>query len=128
MWQAIVSTVLVGGGLLILTAAVYGMVRMPDIYTRLHAASKAAFLGIVPFVLAIMTTGDRTIIARSTLIVLFLTLTTPVAAHIIGQAAYESGEPMETPGALDESGARSPGRPSPIAEDEGLERTPEPSR
>jgi len=43
-------------------------------------------------------------ITRSILIGIFLLLTTPVAAHVIGQAAYRTDEPMETPGAVDESG------------------------
>ncbi len=100
-WMADALIVL---GLLILSLAIYGMLRMPDLYTRLHAASKAAFLGVIPFLVAAATTGQAAMISRSLLIGVFLLLTTPVAAHVIGHTAYQRREPMETPGALDESG------------------------
>jgi multicomponent Na+:H+ antiporter subunit G len=111
MWREIVAGILIILGLAILTIAIYGMLRMPDLYTRLHAASKAAFLGVIPFLLAAATTGEPAIIARSLLIGVFLLLTTPVAAHVIGQAAYRTDEPMETPGAVDASGRALPGAP-----------------
>jgi multicomponent Na+:H+ antiporter subunit G len=119
MGREILSGVLVVFGLGILSIAVYGMLRMPDLYTALHAASKAAFLGTLPFLLAAMTTGQPAMITRSILIGVFLLLTTPVAAHVIGQAAFRTEEPMETPGAVDESGRGLPGGeqagPDPIA-------------
>jgi multicomponent Na+:H+ antiporter subunit G len=90
-------------GLLILSIAIYGIIRMPDLYTRLHGASKAAFLGVLPFLLAATTVGDPAIIFRALLIGAFLILTTPVAAHAIAHAAYLKGERMETPGAVDET-------------------------
>lgn len=116
MWREIATSLLVLCGLAILSVAVYGMVRMPDLYTRLHAASKAAVLGIIPFLLAAATTGEPAIIARSLLIGLVLLLTTPVAAHVIGQTAYRTNEPMETPGAIDESGRDLPGDDGPSGE------------
>lgn len=90
-------------GLLILSLAIYGIIRMPDLYTRLHAASKAAVLGVLPFLLAAALLGDPAIISRVLLIGAFLILTTPVAAHAIAHAAYLKGERMETPGAVDEA-------------------------
>jgi multicomponent Na+:H+ antiporter subunit G len=102
------ADVLILLGLIILSIAIYGMIRMPDLYTRLHAASKAAFLGVLPFLLAAATTGDPAIIARVLLIAAFLALTTPVAAHAIAHAAYLRAERMETPGAVDESGRALP--------------------
>lgn len=76
-------------GLAVMTMAVYGMVWLPDVYTRLHAASKAVFLGVLPLLAAAATTGNPTIIYRSILTGIFLLLTTAVAAHAICQAAYE---------------------------------------
>ncbi|MDQ4077323.1 MAG: monovalent cation/H(+) antiporter subunit G [Chloroflexota bacterium] len=90
-------------GLVISTIAVYGLIWMPDIYLRLHAASKTAIVGLTPFLLAAATTGEPAIIFRVILIGIFLLLTTPVAAHVIARDAYLLGEPMETPGAADES-------------------------
>ncbi len=96
-------------GLLIMSVGVYGVVRFPDVYTQLHASSKAAFVGVVALLLAAALTGDGAIIARVVLISVLLVLTTPVAAHTVAQAAFLRGERMRTPGATDESGSL-PGR------------------
>lgn len=100
---ALASDLLVLLGLAILTIGVYGFARMPDVYTQLHAASKAGFLGIAALLLSAALYGDGAIIARSVLIVALLALTTPVAAHAIGRSARRRGEAMRTPGAVDES-------------------------
>lgn len=92
-------------GLVVMTLGVYGVVRFPDVYTQLHASSKAAFLGVSALLVATALDGDGQSVARVVLIVLMLVLTTPVAAHAIGQAAYHRREPMRAPGAVDESGA-----------------------
>jgi multicomponent Na+:H+ antiporter subunit G len=91
-------------GLAIMTIGVYGVFRFPDVYTQLHASSKAAFLGVVALLLAAALGGESGIVARTALIVVLLALTTPVAAHAVAQAAHHQGEPMRTPGAIDESG------------------------
>jgi len=91
-------------GVAIMTAGMYGVIRMPDLYTRLHAASKSVFLGVVSICLASIVTGDPEIVARVLLIAVLLLLTTPVASHVIARGAYLEGERMETPGAVDESG------------------------
>jgi len=90
-------------GLAILTIGVYGVMRMPDVYTQLHAASKAGFLGIAALLAAAAVQGDGAIIARAVLIVALLSVTTPVAAHAVGRAAHRRGEPMRSSGAVDES-------------------------
>ena len=90
-------------GVVILTIGVYGIVRMPDVYTQLHAASKAGFLGIAALLAAVALEHDGPIVARAVLIVGLLAFTTPVAAHAIGRAARRREEPMLTPGAVDES-------------------------
>jgi multicomponent Na+:H+ antiporter subunit G len=91
-------------GLFVMTIGVYGIIRMPDVYTRLHAASKAVFLGVISLLAASLVTGDARVVYRVVLIGAFLILTTPVSAHVIARAAYRRGERMKTPGAVDESG------------------------
>lgn len=98
------ADVLVLLGVLVMTLGVYGMVRLPDAYTRLHAAGKAVFLGVMPLLLSSALTGDPGVILRVILIAFFLLVTTPVSAHVIGRAAYLKGEKMNTPEAIDESG------------------------
>lgn len=104
-WAAFASDALVVLGLLVITLGVLGLFRMPDVYTQLHAAGKAVFLGLVALLVASLATGDSAIAARAALIAVFLILTTPVGAHVIARAAYRRGEPLRTPGAVDESGS-----------------------
>jgi multicomponent Na+:H+ antiporter subunit G len=103
-----------------MTIGVYGVFRMPDTYTQLHASSKAVFLGVIALLIASGATGDAAVIGRAILIGMFLIFTTPVAAHVIGRAAYLQDEPMETPGARDESGQKLTERPPPSHPDREL--------
>ena len=87
-------------GTLVMTIGVIGIYRMPDVYTKLHAASKSVFLGVCSILVAIVDTGDAAIISRAVLIGLLLTLTTPVAAYEIARAAAREdwlGEKPEPP-------------------------------
>lgn len=90
--------------LVVMTIGVYGIRRMPDVYTQLHATSKAVFLGVIAILVASAVSRDPDIILRLVLIGTFLLLTTPVSAHVVARAAYRRREPMMTPGAVDESG------------------------
>jgi multicomponent Na+:H+ antiporter subunit G len=99
-----IADVLVVLGIFVMTVGVYGIIRMPDVYTRLHAASKAVFLGVISLLLASVVTNDAEIIFRAMLIAAFLILTTPVSAHVIARAAFLKGQRMESPDAVDESG------------------------
>ena len=99
-----VADALVILGVFIMTVGVYGAVRMPDTYTKLHAMSKAVFLGVISFCASSAVTGDPAIIYRAILIAAFLIVTTPISAFAIARAAYLRGERMEKPGARDESG------------------------
>lgn len=95
---------LIALGLLVTGVTVYGVVRMQGLYVRLQAASKAAMLGTVAILAASIGTGDGSTIARAVIVILFLLLTTPVAAHAIVQAAYrrdreaaETGDDVDKP-------------------------------
>jgi multicomponent Na+:H+ antiporter subunit G len=91
-------------GVFVMTIGVYGVIRMPDAYTKLHATSKAVFLGVVSLCASSVVTGDMAIIYRAILIAAFLVVTTPISAFVIARAAYLRGERMEAPDAADESG------------------------
>jgi multicomponent Na+:H+ antiporter subunit G len=98
-----IADALVLFGLVVITIGVYGMVRMPGTYMRLHAASKSVVLGVMPLLLASALAGGQGTVLRVVLIGAFLLLTTPVSAHMIGRAAYTRGERMRAPKAVDES-------------------------
>ncbi len=94
MFQIIIASLLFLGALLILIAGV-GVLRMPDLLLRLSATSKAATLG-VGLVLAATALyfDDFGITSRALATIIFLLLTTPVAAHRISRAAYITGVPL----------------------------------
>jgi multicomponent Na+:H+ antiporter subunit G len=91
-------------GVIVMTVGVYGAIRMPDTYTKLHSMSKAVFLGVISFCASSLVTGDPAIVCRAILISAFLIVTTPISALAIARAAYLRGERMEEPSARDESG------------------------
>jgi multicomponent Na+:H+ antiporter subunit G len=90
-------------GVVIMTLGVIGIIRMPDVYTKMHAASKAVFLGTISFAMASIVTNEWQIIARVILIAGILMITTPVASQVIARAAALEHELMRSPGAFDES-------------------------
>lgn len=102
--SAWIADALVVFGVAIMTLGVVGVVRMPDVYAKLHAASKAVFLGVIVLCGATFATGEWDIIARATLIAVMLLLTTPVASHAIGRGAFLDHEQMSSADAIDESG------------------------
>lgn len=75
-------------GVVVTAITVYGVVRLKGLFTRLQVASKASMLGTVAILAASIGTRDGATIGRAFVVALFLLLTTPVAAHAIGQAAY----------------------------------------
>jgi multicomponent Na+:H+ antiporter subunit G len=86
----IVSAVVLLGAAFTLLAAV-GVVRFPDVLTRLHAAAKAGVLGAGLIVVAAAVSLDGLdAVLRTAITLVFLALTAPVAGHAIGRAAYLS--------------------------------------
>ncbi|WP_027963509.1 monovalent cation/H(+) antiporter subunit G [Halalkalibacillus halophilus] len=71
-----------------------GILRFPDVYTRLHAATKAATLGVACVLLGsfIYLFFDQGIISGKLLLgILFVLITAPISGHMISRAAYNSG-------------------------------------
>jgi multicomponent Na+:H+ antiporter subunit G len=91
-WVPWLSDALVLLGLTVMTIGVVGIVRMPDIFTKQHAASKSVFLGVCSILVAVAISGNLAFTARAVLIGALLIMTTPVAAHEIAKAAAKEGE------------------------------------
>ena len=92
----------VAGATLCLLAAV-GVLRMPDLFTRMQAASMASTLGLA--FLLIGTTLDMAeaaTVARAVSIAAVFMLTTPVAAHAVARAAYLADVPLWSGTVVDE--------------------------
>lgn len=93
MFDAIAGVLVLFGAAFSLIAAI-GVLRMPDLYVRMHAASKAGTLGLGSLLLAIAVhSGDTSVVARALIAIFFLLLTAPVGAHLLARAAYVSGVP-----------------------------------
>ncbi|MEI5584113.1 MULTISPECIES: monovalent cation/H(+) antiporter subunit G [unclassified Agromyces] len=84
------------GGLILLSgflsmAAGIGILRFPDVLTRLHAATKPQVLGLAVVLLAIvLRVPTWGVVSTAVLIMTFQLLTQPMTAHMLGRAAYRS--------------------------------------
>lgn len=91
MIEVIAAVLLVLGGFFCFVAGV-GIVRLTDVYTRMHAATKAGTLGLALVALAMMILSDSLVEVLEPLIVfLFMIATAPVGSHLIGRAAFRTG-------------------------------------
>jgi multicomponent Na+:H+ antiporter subunit G len=82
------------GAALMLLAGV-GILRMPDLFTRMHVATKSATLGVGCILVAVaIFFGDIGVFTRALLVIIFFFLTAPVGAHLIGRAGYIVGAPL----------------------------------
>lgn len=103
--------VLVAISAIFISLGVVGLHRFPDVYTRLHAATKATTFGSIFLALAVIVFGIVryseavsenqppyiTLIAHTILALIFLLLTNPTGAHAIARAARRSGiEPEQS--------------------------------
>ena len=90
--MSILAAVLLLIGSAFCALAALGVVRFPDVYTRLHAASKAGPLGAGMVLVALgIQSGDPVIFVRALVGLLFLLITAPVSAHLLARAAQRSG-------------------------------------
>jgi multicomponent Na+:H+ antiporter subunit G len=84
---------LTGSGFMLIAAL--GVLRMPDLLTRMHATTKAGVLGAgLTMVAVALHFGTEPVIAKAAAVIAFLILTAPVAAHAIGRAGYFVGVPL----------------------------------
>ena len=75
-------------GLFFMLVGAIGVVRLPDAYHRLHAASKCSTLGILGLLLgAVFHIGALDVLTKSTMMVMFAFVATPVGSHILAKAA-----------------------------------------
>lgn len=88
----IAGDVLVLVGALFMLLAALGVVRLPDLLTRMHATTKAATLGVTLVMLAVaLHFAQVAVVARAFAVALFIMMTAPIAAHVIGRAGYFVG-------------------------------------
>lgn len=99
----IMSDVLILTGAIFLLLAAIGVLRMPDLFTRMQSASKASTLGIACVLLALaFHFPGISVNIRVIGTIVFFYLTAPITAHLVGRAAYFVGVPVWKGTVIDE--------------------------
>lgn len=89
----VIGLVLLGVGFSMLAGI--GILRMPDVYMRMHAATKAGTLGVACIVIGVAIHFQSLAVAvHALLIVAFFFLTAPVASHLIARAGFAASVPL----------------------------------
>jgi multicomponent Na+:H+ antiporter subunit G len=98
---AVACLLLLGASLTLIAAL--GLFRLPDLYTRMHAASKAGTAGSGLLLLAVaIQSGEAGTWLKCLLALVFFFLTAPVSAHMLAKAAASRAQPLPPPeGAAD---------------------------
>ncbi|KEA64255.1 Na(+) H(+) antiporter subunit G [Marinobacterium lacunae] len=87
--EIIICAFLLMGGLFVLLGS-FGLLRLPDFYTRLHAPTKATTLGLAGLLIGSMIyffVAEQRLVVHELLITLFLLITAPVSAHMMAKSA-----------------------------------------
>ena len=94
MLEILLALLVLLGGAFCLIAGL-GVLRLPDVLIRMHASTKAGTLGSgLILAAAAVYFADTATITRAVVAILFLLITAPVAAHMIGRAAFKVGVPL----------------------------------
>jgi multicomponent Na+:H+ antiporter subunit G len=94
MTDILTAIIWVAGSAFALLAAV-GVLRMPDVFTRMQASTKASTLGLGCLLAAVaLRNPELAFVVRAGMIAAFMLLTTAVAAHVIARAAARGGAPI----------------------------------
>ena len=109
LWE-LAAAAMVGAGALFCLVAGIGIVRLGDVFMRMHATTKAGTLGAGLVMGAVaLASGEAGAAARAGGALVFLLLTAPVAAHMIARAAYRAGARLSPRTWIDERSGAEPG-------------------
>jgi multicomponent Na+:H+ antiporter subunit G len=87
-----VSWALIAAGGFFCVVGAFGIVRMPDLYTRMHAAGVVDPFGVSLMLIGLMFQAGFTLVtAKLAVLVIVLLFTSPVACHALGRAALHRG-------------------------------------
>ena len=90
--RGLASIICIAGGLFFVLAGAFGVLRLPDFFTRLHAAGMTDTLGAELIILGLMIqSGFTQMSLKLVLVGLFLLLTSPTATHAVASAAHQAG-------------------------------------
>lgn len=101
-WIAVILMLI---GSIVSVISAFGMLRLPDVYTRSHAATKSATLSVLTCLLGAFLyfwSHDGYISIRLLLGIIFVFITAPVTGHLVSRAAYRSKVPLAKGSGVDE--------------------------
>jgi multicomponent Na+:H+ antiporter subunit G len=90
----VVGTVLLLVGTVFCVLGVYGLLRLPDLYNRLHAGAKVATFGAGGVLLSLLFLAPPQAGFKGLATALFLLLTAPLVTHVLARAAYRLRVPL----------------------------------
>ena len=124
--RELISAVLMISGATFILLAGLGVLRLPDLYMRVSASTKASTLGVALSLLSLAVHFNALgVTSRALATIGFVIITAPVGAHLISRAAYRTGAPLWRGTVADElGGRRGPGK----AALNGAGSGPEPGR
>ena len=92
--DVVAAILLLIGSIFTLSASI-GLLRLPDVYSRMHAASKAGTLGSCVILLALaVVEADISVVTRVVAAIIFFIITAPISAHLLARAALTAGYPL----------------------------------
>jgi multicomponent Na+:H+ antiporter subunit G len=120
--DVVASTLMLAGGLVAIIAAV-GLHRLPDVYARMHVATKPATLGVALCLTGAAAAADSPSTATKLMLaVVFQLVTTPVAGHLLGRAAHAGRATVSEHTVIDELRSLPAHAATPVASDEVVGR------
>lgn len=90
----IVGLILLWIGVIFSALGVLGLIRLPDVYCRLHASGKVSTMGLCGLLLGASVLMPA-IAPKAVALAIFMIISSPVATHAIAMAAYRMGVPMQ---------------------------------
>ncbi len=94
MIRSVVAMLLLAGGVAFITIASIGVARLPDVFQRMHAATKAGGIGASLVILGVLVAGGVARPLTGVLTIVFMLVTLSVASQLLARAAYLSGAPI----------------------------------
>lgn len=89
MLTVLIGSIFILGGLFFSLVATIGIIRFPDVFSRIHAAAKCDTLGALLCITGLIIFNGFNIVSLKMLLVLiFIWVTNPTATHLIGKAEY----------------------------------------
>lgn len=128
----IITLLIATVGVLFLLLSSIGILRLPDLYTRMHAAGKSSTIGTIGVLIAVaFYFADLVIAGKMVALIIFLWLTAPVAAHMLDRAAFLTGvkplvetKPNDLQGAYDVASRRLRSAPADAHQTDASSATP----